>query len=158
MGRPILPIGSVGSDFYGLLSDLRLTHMTHRTCSHGLGQPPIGSTRPIPILRVDASFFIFVFFKKKLQKYIFGFRFYSSIPPPPGRGGGRGPIARQVGGRDLYVKKICAVVLGGSLPPHQLAAGGRQAPSSNIKLCPFPRVLIFCPRDPERGEGERRGE
>ena len=30
-------------------------------------------------------FFIFAFFKKKLQKYIFGFRSYSSIPLPPGR-------------------------------------------------------------------------
>ena len=32
------------------------------------------------------AFFIFAFFKKNLQKYIFSFRFYSSIPLPPGRG------------------------------------------------------------------------
>jgi hypothetical protein len=31
-------------------------------------------------------FFIFIFFKKKLQKYIFHFTFYISIPLPPGRG------------------------------------------------------------------------
>ena len=30
--------------------------------------------------------FYFCIFQKKLQKYIFGFRFYSSIPLPPGRG------------------------------------------------------------------------
>ena len=42
-------------------------------------------------------FFIFVFFKKKLQKYIFGFRFYSSIPLPPGRG--RQGAYRPAGGR-----------------------------------------------------------
>ena len=35
---------------------------------------------------------------------------------------------------------------------------GRQAPAKDIKAPPFPRALIFCPRDPERGEGERRGK
>ena len=36
-------------------------------------------------------FFVFAFFKKKnLQKYIFGFKFYSSIPLPPGRGAAGG--------------------------------------------------------------------
>ena len=40
-----------------------------------------------PIARAHGGvFFIFVFFKKKLQKYIFGFRFYNFIPLPPGRG------------------------------------------------------------------------
>ena len=33
-----------------------------------------------------ASFLFLCFSKKKLQKYILGFRFYSSIPLPPGRG------------------------------------------------------------------------
>ena len=44
-------------------------------------------------------FFIFIFFKKKLQKYIFCFRFYSSIPLLPGRGaaGGLPPDRRAVG-------------------------------------------------------------
>ena len=85
----------------------------------------------------------------------------------PGRpaGGGRGPTARQVGGRDLYVnkKKICAVVLGGSLPPncraagplppHQLAAGGRQVPTINIKLRPFPLRPHFLPTRSREGRG-----
>ena len=39
--------------------------------------------------KVVSVFFIFVFFKKKLQKYIFGFRFYSSIPLPPRSGATR---------------------------------------------------------------------
>ena len=30
--------------------------------------------------------YFYIFQKKNLQKYIFGFRFYSSIPLPPGRG------------------------------------------------------------------------
>ena len=42
-------------------------------------------------------FFIFIFFKKKLQKYIFGFRFYKSIPLPPSRG--RQGAYRPAGGR-----------------------------------------------------------
>jgi len=37
-----------------------------------------------------ASFLFLHFSKKKLQKYIFGFRFYSSIPLPPGRGAAGG--------------------------------------------------------------------
>ena len=54
--------------------------------------------------RHPSVFFIFIFFKKKLQKYIFGFRFYSSIPIPPGRGaaGGLPPL---LGGRDLFANK-----------------------------------------------------
>ena len=49
---------------------------------------------------------------------------------PPGGGAAGSPPARQGGGR---------------LPPIK-------------KLSPFHRTLISCPRDPERGEGERRGE
>ena len=49
-----------------------------------------------------AFFFNFCIFQKKnVQKYIFGFRFYSFVPLPPGRG----PTAQQGGGRDLYVNK-----------------------------------------------------
>ena len=91
-----------------------------------------------PLFRV---FFIFVFYKKKLQKYIFGFRFCSFVPYRLA-GGGRGPTARQVGGRDLYINKYIFFA------QRSLAGACR----------PFPRALIFCPRDPERGEGERRGE
>ena len=41
--------------------------------------------------RTRRLFCFCIFQKKFLQKYIFGFRFYSSIPLPPGRGaaGGR---------------------------------------------------------------------
>ena len=49
-GRPIRPIGSVDSDFFGLLSDLRPVHVTHWSCFYGLGQLTDGSTRPVPIL------------------------------------------------------------------------------------------------------------
>ena len=45
----------------------------------------IGKIQPAELLLLPRVFFIFVFFKKKLQKYIFSFRFYSSIPLPPGR-------------------------------------------------------------------------
>ena len=37
-------------------------------------------------LLVGRLFYFCIFQKKVLQKYIFGFRFYSSIPLPPGRG------------------------------------------------------------------------
>ena len=37
-----------------------------------------------------AASFLFFIFQKKLQKYIFGFMFYSSIPLPPGRGAAGG--------------------------------------------------------------------
>ena len=50
LGRPIRPIGSVDSGFYGLLSDLRPAHMAHWSCFYGLGQLPDGSTQPVPIL------------------------------------------------------------------------------------------------------------
>ena len=106
---------------------------------------------------VACVFFIFAFFKKKLQKYIFGFRFYSYIPLPPGRGrqGAYRP-AGGGGGRDLYINKnnfFCAEVFGGSLPPHQLAAGGRQAPTTNIKLRPFPLRPHFLPTRSREGRG-----
>ena len=45
--------------------------------------------------------------------------------------------------------------LGGSLPPPCRAAGSHpKYKTPPPSLC----ALIFCPRDPERGEGERRGE
>ena len=57
----------------------------------------------LPIVSLDrlvrGVFFIFVFFKKNLQKYIFGFRFYSFIPLPPDRRAAGGlPPAREVVG------------------------------------------------------------
>ena len=109
-------------------------------------------------------FFIFVFFKKKLQKYIFGFRFYNYILLPPGRGrqGAYRP-AGGGGGRDLYINKnnfFCAEVFGGSLPPHQLAAGGlppaRGAAGSLLKYKTplFPSAPSFSAHEIQRGERE----
>ena len=111
-------------------------------------------------------FFISIFFKKN-YKNIFSISHFTFLYPYRPAGGGR----------DLYVNKnkfFWAEVLGGCLPPPCRAAGplppsggaagdlppgsGRQAPAPNIKLRPFLCALIFCPRDPERGEGERRGE
>ena len=73
--------------------------------------------------RTARLFYFCIFQKKNLQKYIFGFRFYSSIPLPPSRG----PTARQVDGKDLYVNKKnlrsgpwrepAAPLPGGRLPP-----------------------------------------
>ena len=97
-------------------------------------------------------FFIFVFFKKKLQKYIFGFRFYSSIPLPPGRG----PTARQVGSRDLYVNKnnfFYADVLGGCLPPPCRAVGSRP----KYKTPPLPSCPHFVPTRSREGRGREEG-
>ena len=60
------------------------------------------------------------------------------------------------GGRDLYVNKYNFFAQRFLAPCRPTT--WRQAPASNIKFRHFPRALIFCPRDPERGEGERRGE
>jgi len=49
----------------------------------GLKQPPSPAH---PVGGASDFFFISIFFKKKLQKYIFGFTFYSFIPLPPARG------------------------------------------------------------------------
>ena len=69
-------------------------------------------------------FYFFIFYFRFLQKYIFNITIYSFVPLRP-QGGGRGPAARQEGGRDLFVNKkiICADALGGSLPPGRGAAG-----------------------------------
>ena len=101
-----------------------------------------------------------IFQKKILQKYILGFRFYSSILLPPGRGGGR----------DLYVNKNKYFLRRGPwrepaapLPPHQLAAGGlppgRGAAGSHhkYKTPPLPSAPSFCAHGIQRGERERGG-
>ena len=105
-------------------------------------------------------FFIFAFFKKKFTTIYFWFQVLQFCTPTARQGGGRGPTARQVGGRDLYVnknkKKICARVLGGSLPPPchiryyitpvggrgpAARQGGRQAPSKD--LCAKKILFLF---------------
>ena len=46
--------------------------------------------RPVVWVGRERLFYFYIFFLKKLQKYIFGFRFYSSIPLPSGRGAAGG--------------------------------------------------------------------
>ena len=53
LGRPIRPIGSVDSSFYELLSDLRQAHVAHWPYFYGSGQLSDGSTRPVPILKLN---------------------------------------------------------------------------------------------------------
>jgi len=62
------------------------TGPTNRTLSTAAHRPHASS---VAVGRV--RLFCFCIFQKKiLQKYIFGFRFYSSIPLPPGRGAAGG--------------------------------------------------------------------
>jgi len=75
------------------------------------------------------AFFIFAFFKKKLQKYILGFRFYRSIPLPPGRG-------RQ-----------------GAYCP----AGGAAGSLLKYKTPTLPSAPLFSAHEIQRGERERGG-
>ena len=51
----------------------------------------------------SCAFFIFAFFKKKIYRNIFLDLGFTVLYPYRPAGGGRGPTARQVGGRDLYV-------------------------------------------------------
>ena len=59
----------------------------------------IKKTAPFTNLILLRLFYFCIFLKKILQKYIFGFRFYRSIPLPPGRGaaGGLPPVCRAGG-------------------------------------------------------------
>ena len=56
--------------------------------------------QPSPSSRWSLRLFYFCIFQKKnLQKYIFGFRFYSSIPLPSGREAAGGlPLGRGAAG------------------------------------------------------------
>ena len=96
--------------------------------------------------------------------------FYSSIPLPPGRGGGRGPTARQGGGRDLYINKNKFVLrrglwrepaapLPGGRPPAAPPVGGRGAAGSlsKYKTPPLPSAPSFSAHEIQRGERERGG-
>ena len=76
--------------------------------------------------RVVGVFFIFVFFKKKLQKYIFGFRFYSFIPLPPGRGAAGGlPQGREAAG-SLLKYKTPPLPSAPSFSAHEIQRGERE--------------------------------
>ena len=98
--------------------------------------------------------FLFLYFYKKNYRNIFLILDFTILYPYR-------PVG---GGRDLYINKnnfFCAQVLRGSLPPSCRAAGSHH----KYKTLPLPSApsfsahdpslcaLIFCPRDPERGEG-----
>ena len=108
--------------------------------------------RPEPP-RACRVFFYFYIFQKKLQKYIFGFRFYSSVPLQPGRG----LTARQRGGRDLYANKykffFAQKSLAGACRPPAGPAGSRP----KYKTPPFLLRPHFLPTRSRRGERERGG-
>jgi len=50
-------------------------------------------------------FFIFTFFKKKFTEIYFGFQNLQFYTPTARQGGGRGPTAPLLGGRDLFANK-----------------------------------------------------
>ena len=89
-------------------------------------------------------FHFYIFQNYFLQKYIFGFTIYRNVPLPPGRGG-----------RGLYAIKIFVLSHGGPYRP----AGGRQAPTPNIKaeVPPRPPTPAFAANNIHRGKKERRG-
>ena len=105
-------------------------------------------------------FFIFAFFKKKIYRNIFLVSGFTVLYPYRPAGGGRGPTARQGGGRDLYVNKNKFILCRGPWrePAAPLSGGrGRQAPSPNIKLRPFPLRPHFLPTRSREGRGREEG-
>ena len=90
-------------------------------------------TRPQPVRRMQvpgASFYFLYFSKTFFIKIYFQFHNLQFCTPTARQGGGRGPAARQEGGRDLYVNKknlFARRPLAGACRP----AGGRQAPPQN---------------------------
>ena len=89
----------------------------------------VGCWADMTATQFTGAFFVFAFFKKKkfteIYFWIQVLQFYTTAAPPAGRG----PTARQVGGRDLYVNKNkiflrigpwrepAAPLPGGRLPP-----------------------------------------
>ena len=83
-------------------------------------------------------FFIFIFFENIFYRNIFSIFQFTVCTPTALQGGGRGPAARQEGGRDLYVnKKIYlrgrpwrepAAPLPGGRGPAARQGGGRLPP------------------------------
>ena len=97
-----------------------------------------------------AAFLFLYYFKMFLQKYIFGFIFYSFILLPPGRGG-----------RDLHVNKYLERGGAAGSPPARQAARppGRGAVGSppNIKTEPLPSHPHFLPTRSREGRGREEG-
>ena len=95
----------------GILGEFVLVRLRHDPALRNLleSEARRGATDSLAEKRRDSRrprnkprvFFILYFSKKNLQKYIFCFRFYSSIPLPSGcpLPGGRPPAARQGSGR-----------------------------------------------------------
>ena len=118
---------------------------------------PSWLAQPNPMIR--SVFFIFVFFKKNYKNIFLVLGFTVLYPYRPA-GDGRWPTARQGGGRDLYVNKNKFILCIGpwrepAAPP--VGGRGRQAPSSNIKLCPFPLRPHFLPTRSREGRGREEG-
>ena len=105
-------------------------------------------------------FFIFVFFKKKITEIYFCIQVLQFYTPAARQGGGRGPTARQVGGRDLYVNKNKFFLRRG--PWREPAAplpSGRGAAGSLLKYKTptLPSAPSFSAHEIQRGERERGG-
>ena len=101
-------------------------------------------------------FFIFVFFKKKNYKNIFLVSGFTVLYPYRPAGGGRGPTARQGGGRDLYVNKNKFVLRRG---PWREPAARQGATGSHpkYKTPSLPSAPSFSAHEIQRGERERGG-
>ena len=114
--------------------------------------------------------FLFLYFSKKNYRNIFLVLGFTVLYPCRPAGGGRGPTARQVGGRDLYVNKNNFFLRRGPwrepaapLPPTGGAAGGlppgRGAAGSLLKY-KTPTLLSapsFSAHEIQRGERGRGG-
>ena len=109
---------------------------------------------------VSGVFFVFFIFQKKIYRNIFLVLGFTVLYPYRPAGGGRGPTARQGGGRDLYIntnkfifrrgpwRESAAPLPGGrpptappvggrGLPPGRGAAGSLQGPLRKINLFLF---------------------
>ena len=117
-----------------------------------------------------APFLFLHFSKKNFTEIYFCIQVLQFYTPAARQGGGRGPTARQVGGRDLYVNKIKfflhrgpwrepAAPLPGGRPPAANWWGGRGAAGSRpkYKTLPTPSVPSFSAYEIQRGERERGG-
>ena len=116
----------------------------------------------------SASFLFLYFSKVFFTEIYFQFHNLQFCTPTARQGGGRGPAARQEGGRDLYINKK-NYLRGGPwresaapLPPLHWAAGacrpagGRQAPPHCIKAS-LPSPPSFASHDILRAGGREEG-
>ena len=110
------------------------------------------------------------FSKKKFTEIYFWIQVLQFYTPAARQGGGRGPTARQVGGRDLYVNKNKiflrrgpwrepAAPLPGGRPPAANWWGGRGAAGTILKYKTptLPSAPLFSAHEIQRGKRERGG-